>query len=296
MSTPTAQHSIFRTAEGAELLHSEYRELLALWPVANRQHCVSTAQGNTFVVESGTPGKPVLVLLHGSMSTSAMWMHEAKQWEQDYHLFAIDLIGEAGLSTPVRPPLGSADYAQWLDEVLDGLQISQAHFIGTSLGGWFCLDYAMRRGNRVLSLVLQSPGGIGVQRSILWWVLPLSLLGRWGKNKVRERLVGTPPAQTSEAASRLGALLALIPKHFRPRLEKLPLFTDEQLAQLQMPVLLIVGGKDRMLDAEQIRRRAHAHIPHLILRYLPDGLHFLGDQTPAIGEFLTRVGGNNSAT
>ena len=147
MSTPTAQHSIFRTAEGAELLHSEYRELLALWPVANRQHCVSTAQGDTFVVESGTPGKPVLVLLHGSMSVSAMWMQESRVLAKDYHLYAIDIIGEAGLSAPSRPLLGSDAYARWLDEVLDAL-----------------LDL-LRDG--LLERVLQRVGHVEVQASVV---------------------------------------------------------------------------------------------------------------------------------
>jgi hypothetical protein len=48
-----------------------YRELLTKWPVPNEQLTVPTSQGDTFVIASGAPDAPPLILLHGTGSNSA---------------------------------------------------------------------------------------------------------------------------------------------------------------------------------------------------------------------------------
>ncbi|PYR36823.1 MAG: hypothetical protein DMF93_19175 [Acidobacteria bacterium] len=76
-------------------------------------------------------------------------------------VYAIDMIGETGLSAPSRPPLASDRYAAWLDDVWRELGVTSAPVVGVSLGGWLALDLAVRRPQKVASLVLLSPSGIG---------------------------------------------------------------------------------------------------------------------------------------
>ncbi|MEV6597574.1 alpha/beta fold hydrolase [Actinoplanes sp. NPDC051346] len=83
---------------------------------------------------------------------------------QRLRVHAVDVIGEAGLSAPARPPLGSPAYAEWLDDVLDALGLDAAAFLGVSLGGWLALDYAVRRPRRVNRLALLAPSGVGRRR------------------------------------------------------------------------------------------------------------------------------------
>jgi pimeloyl-ACP methyl ester carboxylesterase len=79
------------------------------------QRIVPTRQGNTFVVVSGNPSSRPVVLLHGSGANSAWWMRDATAWAQHHRVYAVDVIGEPGLSAPSRPPLASPAYAEWLD-------------------------------------------------------------------------------------------------------------------------------------------------------------------------------------
>jgi len=46
-----------------------------------------------------------------------------------FRVYAIDMIGEAGLSAPSRPPLDSGAYTQWLDEVLDSLSLDRVSIV-----------------------------------------------------------------------------------------------------------------------------------------------------------------------
>ena len=278
--------SIYKTENGSRVIRERYMAIMKDYPVPYKTHKLSTSQGDTFVIESGAPDLPSVVLLHGSMSNSLMWLNEVSKWDGDFHIYCIDIIGEPGLSAASRPDLDSPSYAEWLDEVLSQLNIDRASIIGTSLGGWFALDYTIRRPGNVEKLVLVSPGGVGKQKSILWWVIPLSLLGDWGKSKVRELMVGSQSATYSELAVKLAEFLAEIPQHFNPRLEKLPIFSDEQLAGIGAPVMAVVGGKDMMLDAETMRDRLASNIANLNLDFLPDARHFPGDRSEQIRAFL----------
>lgn len=168
---------IYKTDQGRMLVMKQYRTILDSWPVPCRETLLPTRQGETFVLTSGPDDGPPLVLLHGSATNSASWIGDVGIWSQQFRVHAIDMIGEPGLSAPSRPPLGSNVYAAWLDEVLNALGVTQAAVIGLSLGGWLAMDYAIRRPDRVSKLVLISPGGIGRNRNILIWALPLLLLG-----------------------------------------------------------------------------------------------------------------------
>ena len=131
------------------------------------------------------------------------------------------------------------------------------------------------------------PGGLGRQRNILPWVIPLSLLGAWGRNQVRKRILGELPSEMTEGQRRFSAMHDAISKGFQPRYVTLPIFGDEQLASLDMPVMLVVAGRDVMLDPVAMKRRAEEHIPHLTLRYLPDARHYPGSQADAVSAFLS---------
>ena len=279
--------AIYATAAGCRAVEQRYSEILRLWPVPSEWLSVHTREGETFVVACGPPDAPPLLLLHGSAANSAMWMGDVASWAQDFRIYAVDLVGEPGLSAPSRPPLASEAYALWLDDVLRELDVPQASIVGVSLGGWLALDYAIRRPGRVDRLALLCPSGIGRQK---WGVLVAALLlmpfGRWGL-RTTMRLVagGALPADTPHAQE-LADYLMLIHTHFRPRRERLPIFDDDALGRLDMPVLAIVGGRDLMLDSFGTRRRLERAVPHATVRLLPDAGHVLIGQSSVILDFL----------
>ena len=143
---------IYKSEEGRRLVQGQYRRILERWPVPCEHRVVSTREGDTFVVVSGDPSAPSLVLFHGSGTNSASWMRDVATWARDYRVYAVDMIGEPGLSAPSRPLLASSAYADWLDDVWNGLGLAHASVVGISLGGWLGLDFAMRRTPRQVAL------------------------------------------------------------------------------------------------------------------------------------------------
>ncbi len=281
----------YRSAEGARAVEARYRAILARWPVPNQQLRVATREGETFVVACGEAGAPALLLLHGSASNSAMWMGDVAAWARHFRVYAVDLIGEPGLSAASRPALASEAHALWLGDVLESLALERVSMVGISLGGWLALDLATRRPEQVESLALLCPGGVGRQRKeFLFEALPLLLLGEWGRRKLMA-LVAGPAATAAPPPPEFRDFMALIYRHFRARRESLPVFSDEALQRLRMPVLAILGARDAMLDSADTRRRLERNVPHAGIAYLPDAGHVLIHQTDRILDFLRRARG-----
>lgn len=275
--------AIYTSEAGASELRRRYREALRAWPVPAEHLRVPTREGETFAVVSGAEDAPPVLLLHGSGTNAAMWLDDVASWSRHFRTYALDLIGEPGLSAPSRPPLDSEAHALWLDDVLDGLGIASASLVGASLGGWLALDYAVRRPQRVRRLALLCPGGLGGQKTgRIAAALLLRLFGRWGVRRSARSLTGLDTPQTRPLLDGVVATFA----HFKPRTERLPVFSDEALRRLAMPVLVIAGRRDAMFDSEETARRVQRCLPHATVTLLPGVGHAVLGQTGSVLEFL----------
>lgn len=277
---------IYKSDQGRHWVEAAYRELLARWSIPNRQFHVPTRLGPTHVISCGAPSHlPPLVLFHGSGSNSAMWLGDMALWASNREIYAIDMLGEPGLSAAVRPSLDSDEHFIWLNDVLAALHIDKFVAVGVSLGGWLALDYATRAPERVERLCVLSPGGIGKQRaSFLFKVLPLLILGDWGVKKALRIAVGG--SGTGEGHLVYMDFMALVQKSFKPRMQQLPIFTDLALGRLTMPLMAVLGGKDAILDSADTRRRLSRTLPKTQIIYLPDVGHGIFGERAVISRFL----------
>lgn len=279
--------SIFKTAEGERLILDQYRHLLDRWPVANEHLKIPTREGETFVIASGDPSAHPLLVFHGGMTNSIIWIKEVEVWSKYFRVHAVDVIGEPGLSAQSRLPVDSDAHALWIDDVLDGLSVEHAAFVGASLGGWLALDYAVRRPHRVDKLAVLCPAGVGKQlNSFFFKAMVLLLLGNRGKRKLRELVFGRQTINPSREMQYFLDYLATIQQHVRPRVTRLRVFTDDELEKLSMPVLAIVGETDVMFDSIDTKNRLEKHATNARVNVLPQAGHFIINQADVILDFL----------
>ncbi|MFD9964360.1 alpha/beta fold hydrolase [Amycolatopsis sp. NPDC058986] len=279
--------AIYKSAEGGARIRDQYEALLDRWPVEAERRTVPTRLGETFVVVSGPADGPPVLALQGSGGNTAMWLPSIAGLAARLRVYAVDVPGEPGLSAVARPRLGSEAYAEWLDDVLDELGLPRATFLGASLGGWWSLDYAVRRPERVAGVALLNPSGVGARNTalLLKFVL-LRLFGERGLRKAMTLAAGELPKgpPTADEVALVEFMLGTF-KHYKPRMEPIPTFTDEQLRSLVMPVLAVLGARDGMIDQRETAARLRAALPDADVRLLEDAGHFLPGMVEAVVNF-----------
>lgn len=276
--------SIYKTSAGERQVAEIYDSILSRWPGDYQTQIVPTRHGNTFVISSGDPTAPPLVLLHGACSNALAWIGDAPVYSPHFRVYAIDTIGEPGRSAHNRPAWNSPGYAEWLEDVLDGLGIQRAALLGISQGGWTALKFATTCPERVEKLVLLAPGGVMPPRaSFIAKALFLSLFGRWGAEQINRITFGDQTIHV-EAQQYMNVIMT----HFKARKEPQTLYCDAELARLIMPVLLVIGSNDALFPTDAIAVRLSKHLPNLTIDRLPDTGHVLANLAGRILPFLLK--------
>lgn len=274
--------NIYKSPAGRDAVITTYDTLLKHMPPSIEHFSVATRYGNTFVLACGNTDLPPLVLLHGSSTNSAMWVNELISLARVYRVFALDLPGEPGKTEAPRLPLNTAACAEWLSDALQSLGIASVTLLGLSLGGWVATKFAVTYPEQVERLALISPSGIGPQRSsFVFSAIFSSLLGEKGIERTLRKVYGNVAIDPTALA-----YSKLIAKHFNPVVSVIPIFSDAELRRLTMPVLLLVGGKDALLNSARTVERAKAAIPNLQYMLYPEFGHVLINQQAVIEEFF----------
>lgn len=233
MKTPV----VFKSEAGRDAILAIYPDILARWPQPVELLHVPTSLGVTFVAACGDPAAPPLLLLHGSSSNALMWSGDVREYAQHFRVYAPDIPGEPGQSEPLRPELAGPAYADWLLDLFQALGIQRACLAGISLGGWMALKFATAHPQRVQALALMCPAGVAPQKmSFLVRSILFSLAGKKGRDWLLRSIYSGVPIPDE-----LLDYIRLISEQFSPRMEVIPLFNDEELRRLEMPLLFVRG-------------------------------------------------------
>lgn len=128
-------------------------------------------------VAAGPADGPVVLCIHGVGGWAETWRPTlAALAGAEYRAVAIDLPGFGQSQAPARPRYFAGPdglYARVVPGTLDALGVGRAHVIGHSLGGAVAYLGAVSAPERINSLTLVAPGGLGLD---LPWRLRLGSL------------------------------------------------------------------------------------------------------------------------
>ena len=272
----------FKSKEGKEEVLKYYDFLLTKGSFTHEKIMVNTSYGETFIIAMGKKELPPLILLHGSGMNSAMWIKEMDEYSQTHRVYAVDMQGEPGKSDENQLPFESDDFSNWLNDVFNALAIDKASIVGISLGAWLGTKFAIKYSDKVDKLVLLCPAGIGPQKkSFIFKFLFYSLFGEKGIDKLYYKINGD--RSIPEIMLNYQKLIA---KHFNFRKVTIPIFSDNELRKLTMPVALFVGGKDVMLHSEKTANRLGSLLNHAEINFIQEEGHSIVNQGNEIRKFL----------
>ena len=199
---------------------------------------------------------PAIVFAHGLGGNHMSWWQQVAHFSAKYTCVTFAHRGFAP-STPVPGATAPDAYADDLTALIDELKLPEVRLVAQSMGGWTCLEYALRNPSKVRALVLActsgaiDPGaveGFGKAGFEAWMKraneMNAAMEARGVLSAGGERFAGEQPAM----ALLYRQIGAMTPANFkdavRGRIRALRVQPPSLLAKLPMPVLLLNGEED----------------------------------------------------
>jgi pimeloyl-ACP methyl ester carboxylesterase len=269
-------HRYHTSHAGWQAMMAWYEQKLARFSVPISSQFVNTRYGCTHIITAGDRCAPPIILLHGTNVNMLGWQAQIEGLSEQYYLIAPDVIGYAGKSDPVRLSYRTPDYAFWLMDVLDALQVSSAVLIGSSAGGFFALHFAYHCPQYVRAVILLNPCGIVPFRFPLNIMrqIPIAytvgffsrrMASYWLAKKLAQKNVAPNTQPNPENIHLAYLILKHYIRHHPPGT-----LQPRQLRQINTPTLLLVSQHEPFLPLRHMLRRATRLMPH-IQAHIVDG-------------------------
>jgi pimeloyl-ACP methyl ester carboxylesterase len=268
----------FRSAGGRAAYMAAYDEAMLALPTPSTVHDVLTGWGSVRVYEwtpSGLEDSIPVVLLPGRGSGSPMWSENLADFASHRRVLAVDALGDAGLSVQGVPMVTVDDQASWLHEVLSELAPAGAHVVGHSFGAAVAAAYARSYPSEIVSLTLLEPVltfGYPSPRMMAWTVVvSLPYLPR----TVRETALGRIGGGTFDDTEPLARMIAAGTEHYVAALPNPSRLSDDEVAQLTMPVYVAIASDNSLAGGGSAAARARSTLSDGVVEIWPHTTHSL---------------------
>jgi 2-hydroxy-6-oxonona-2,4-dienedioate hydrolase len=148
--------TVFKSDAARERLQAYYPKFQARIPTPTERVTVPTRYGDTNVLVGGEG--PPLVIVHGSLSSSAHAVSEVAALLKTRRVIAPDIPGQSIVGAEVRPPFDG--FGGWLADVLDGMGLTTVDILGVSYGGFVTMRLLALAPARARRVVLLVPAGM----------------------------------------------------------------------------------------------------------------------------------------
>ena len=284
------QHSIYKSPQGKAKILAIYDDILNKLDVPYEERMVDTRFGSTHILVCGPEHAPPLVVTHGGNSINPQGLRSILPILQEnrYRIYAPDTIGHPGKSAETRLSLKDVSYGQWLADLLDGLGLDKADFLGGSYGAGIILRLAAYCPTRITRMALFVPSGIvNVPLPAMMWRIGLPFL-MYLIFPSQKRLVRAVGWMGNDIEADILELVKTIFEQVRVEAEMPRPVTRQELLNFHAPTLIIAAENDVMFPGDAVIRRAREVIPNLAAaECLKGGTHYSSHQDMAT--ILSRI-------
>lgn len=250
---------------------------------------VDTALGTLRVQVSDGTG-PAVLMWPSLLMTGELWAGQAARFGDSHRLVLIDPPGHGG-SAPLSGPFSFPDCARCVVDLLDGLGIDRAHFVGNSwggmIGGTFAALHPDRLDRAVLMNCTASKAGVvqKVQYAAMLWLATMlggirppltrsSIRAFLGPTTLRTRPDVVETVRTNVAAVDTDSVRWAVRSVVSARPDQHAL-----LGRVTAPVLVVAGAEDATFPVAETRAMAES-IPTASFTVLDGVAHLAALEDP----------------
>lgn len=243
---------------------------------------------------AGEPGRPVVVLVHGTPSSLVTWtdvVFGPGGLAETCDVYALDVVGHGATRTELDGYSFQA-CADWVCGFLDARDLRGVTIVGNSYGGEFAWRAALDRPDRVAKVVLMSSSGFArrddewLPEEVKMREMSLAKIG-WLVSS-RDRVLGAlqPHFQTPVPQERLEEVYLVCANRDNWHC-MIDLARDEngtrsgELAKLPQPALLLWGANDVAYKPERFGKLFATTIPNARFVTIDAAGHYPQEEQPA---------------
>lgn len=283
----------FTSADGYEAYLTAYDEALAEGPAPDGVLDVRTAYGVVHMVryDGPDPDADPLVLLPGTQSGAPMWVDNIPSLTASRTVYVVDLLAQPGLSVQAKPLTSAEDDAAWLAQALDAIP-GDPSVLGHSLGGWIAMNLAIHEPDAAASIIVLDPVLTFADLSFDAIVRSIPASVPWTPRSWRDGFASwtanDAPVEDEPVADMIEAGM----QHYALGAPAQSRFTETQLAEVEVPVLVVMAGASRMHDSAAAAAYAEQVLPDAEVRTYDGASHAIIGEEPErlatdIDAFLT---------
>jgi pimeloyl-ACP methyl ester carboxylesterase len=273
--------SIYKSPDIEAKLMDIYDAKMAEWPVPYEDVYVDTDYGKVHVIVSGPENAPPLLLIHASAIAGWSWLPNVGELNKHYRTYAVDSIGDVGksaLKDLTKPLEGSEEIARFYTDLTHKLGFDESYVAGASIGGYISTNYALHAPERVKKLVLLGAMGYGTtNKTVTLMILSMAYPFKWVQDLTMKWALG----ESDNVAKVFGEWFHTVVNGTVPKPTPPTTFTPEQLQQMQVPTLVFLGTKDKVIGDAQKAKALAENIPDAQVEIVESG-HLIGAEIPDV--------------
>jgi pimeloyl-ACP methyl ester carboxylesterase len=253
---------IYKTPEAKSRIMGLYDQKLKSLNINYEELDIPTSFGRTRIVKTGNPaGKPI-VLFHGFNAGAPLTLEAVLGLLDAYQFYGVDTIGQTTKSEENRLNSKDLSYGKWAAEVVKGLALEKANFIGISYGAYILQKMIRHQPDLVGKAIFVVPSGLvsgPIGPSITQLTIPLLAFKITKKEKhMKKFLSAFVPDDDAFMQSLLAEMMngtyldTSIPK----------LLKEKDVANFQAPVYVIGADNDVYFPGQKTIDRCKVLFPN----------------------------------
>jgi pimeloyl-ACP methyl ester carboxylesterase len=274
--------TVYKSSDDRRILMDLYNKVLSSWPVPFTEIDIESKYGKTHIIKCGNQnGKPIL-LFHGTGNNSLMWRYNCEELGKKYLLYLVDTINDPGKSEQSNLFNPQFNYSDWIDDLLNQLNLRSVSIIGHSKGGWLALNTVIKIQERIEKVALLAPA-VGINEKLnMQFLLKSISVGINPSTKNIEKYFRYMSCPGKLPSKPYIDYVSTLVKGTKAKPIKHRQFTDDELKGIQKPIFLMFGEYEVCNDYKEVIERAKALISNLKYEIIPNAGHGLQGDNPEL--------------
>lgn len=255
--------SLYKSEQGKIEILSLYDEKLTELAIQYTSKVVETSFGETHILIAGTPSKPPIIVVHGSNGCAPIALETYVDLLDSFCVYAVDVLAQPNKSAETRLSMKDDSYGQWMNEVIEKLELKDVTLAGFSFGGLVILKTLINNERNIKEVFLSAPAYIvngNPIKALFKFFVPLKRFMKTKQPKYIERFLANSFTQKDDFAFNY---LSLVFTHFSMDFTPIPTIKASEASKISTPITLIGADKDIIFPGSKMIKRAKKIFPSL---------------------------------